>query len=703
MALTKIKTSGIADNAITNAKMADDAIDSADFANASIDNIHVATGLDAVKLADGTVTNTEFQYINTLSSNAQTQISAKSPTAGNASLVTVGTIGTGVWNGTPITSAYLNPAQTAITSLGTLTSLTSSGDITTDGIFKVDSAPDSDVIVFDQSGRKEAIKTTFSATAMLSTMVFKTSTGATDGSMDDALTLKGNKATFAGDIVGNARLQISKDGDGEFVGEIFNGHSTGHGLKIRGGSSGSQYALYVADYNQTNSLFYVMGDGAATFAGNIDGVTQTLTSTSEYSNSGLVESATFRVRNNHDGYGSNIATFQGDNTGAGGLYLSIFPHSSTYMGIQAREGATAGAVQNLKIQPAGGTTAFGGAVTTGGALYVNSSDLTLDGSNYKSELILHTDDGGSMRSGVWMRGGSVSSGVYQANLFMRAFRGGDYKPWSDATDYDSAIWTTTSSSNYGSLWFGTRGTQALKIDTSQNATFYGDLLFDNSSRSIGNSTNRVHHMYMRQGGAISFGDSTNTNPIGITEGEWNSYGTDNDRMSIYFRSTMKFYGYPGGTTLALTMSASGAVAVAGAFSKGSGSFKIDHPLPSKKDTHHLVHSFTESPRADLIYRDKVTLVDGSATVNIDTVAGMTDGTFVLLCDDVQCFTSNESDWKAVKGSVAGNILTIECEDSNSTADISWMVIGDRKDKHIMETDWTDENGKPIVEPEKENA
>ena len=81
MALTKIKTSGIADNAITNAKMADDAIDSADFADGSIDNVHVATGLDAVKLADGTVTNTEFQYINTLSSNAQTQISAKAPIA----------------------------------------------------------------------------------------------------------------------------------------------------------------------------------------------------------------------------------------------------------------------------------------------------------------------------------------------------------------------------------------------------------------------------------------------------------------------------------------------------------------------------------------------------------------------------------------------------------------------------------------------
>ena len=150
----------------------------------------------------------------------------------------------------------------------------------------------------------------------------------------------------------------------------------------------------------------------------------------------------------------------------------------------------------------------------------------------------------------------------------------------------------------------------------------------------------------------------------------------------------------------MRISDGGAVSVVGALSKGSGSFKIDHPLPAKKDTHHLVHSFVESPRADLIYRDKVTLVNGSSTVNIDTVAGMTEGTFVLLCDDVQCFTSNESDWDAVKGSVTGNILTIESQNPACTAEIAWMVIADRKDEHIMGTEWTDENGKPIIEPEK---
>jgi uncharacterized protein YaiE (UPF0345 family) len=144
----------------------------------------------------------------------------------------------------------------------------------------------------------------------------------------------------------------------------------------------------------------------------------------------------------------------------------------------------------------------------------------------------------------------------------------------------------------------------------------------------------------------------------------------------------------------------GNTTIAGSLSKGSGSFKIDHPLPAKTDTHHLIHSFIEGPQADNIYRGKVDLVNGSATVNIDTVAGMTEGTFVALNREVQCFTTNESNWDAVKGSVSGNILTIESENSESTATISWLVIGERKDQHMYDTDWTDDDGKVIVEPLK---
>jgi hypothetical protein len=143
----------------------------------------------------------------------------------------------------------------------------------------------------------------------------------------------------------------------------------------------------------------------------------------------------------------------------------------------------------------------------------------------------------------------------------------------------------------------------------------------------------------------------------------------------------------------------GNVTISGSLSKGSGSFKIDHPV--KPDTHHLVHSFVEAPQADNIYRGKVELLDGVATVNIDTVAGMTEGTFALLNREVQCFTSNESGWTAVRGKVDGNILTIEAQDPACTDTISWMVVGERQDQHMYDTDWTDENGKVIVEPLKE--
>lgn len=138
----------------------------------------------------------------------------------------------------------------------------------------------------------------------------------------------------------------------------------------------------------------------------------------------------------------------------------------------------------------------------------------------------------------------------------------------------------------------------------------------------------------------------------------------------------------------------------GSISKGSGSFRIEHPLPALSETHDLVHSFIEGPQADLIYRGKATLVDGLALVNIDEAATMTEGTFVILCRDVQCFTTNETDWTPVRGSVEGNILTIEAKDSKSTATISWMVIGERQDKHMIDTGWTDETGKVIVEPLK---
>jgi hypothetical protein len=138
--------------------------------------------------------------------------------------------------------------------------------------------------------------------------------------------------------------------------------------------------------------------------------------------------------------------------------------------------------------------------------------------------------------------------------------------------------------------------------------------------------------------------------------------------------------------------------VAGAFSANSKSFLIPHPLANLESTHNLRYVSVEAPQADLYYRGKLTLVNGRGQANIDEAATMTEGTFEALCREVQCFTTNETGWDLVKGKVIGNIIYIESQNTESTDEISWLVIGERKDKHMMDTSWTDENGKVIVEP-----
>jgi hypothetical protein len=126
-------------------------------------------------------------------------------------------------------------------------------------------------------------------------------------------------------------------------------------------------------------------------------------------------------------------------------------------------------------------------------------------------------------------------------------------------------------------------------------------------------------------------------------------------------------------------------------------FRIKHPIPSMNDTHYLVHTSIEGPQADLIYRGKVQLANGKAEVNIDLASKMTDGTFELLCQDVQSYTTNESGWSLTKSYVVENILHIEAQDETANDIISWLVIGERNDDGIKNSAITDENGHVIVE------
>ena len=95
-------------------------------ANASI---KASAAIDATKIADGSVTSAEFQYINTLSSNAQTQLDAKSPSAGSSSIVTVGALDSG-----SITSGFgnINIGSSTFTTTGAVATgaITAGGTIT---------------------------------------------------------------------------------------------------------------------------------------------------------------------------------------------------------------------------------------------------------------------------------------------------------------------------------------------------------------------------------------------------------------------------------------------------------------------------------------------------------------------------------------------------------------------------------------------
>jgi hypothetical protein len=215
----------------------------------------------------------------------------------------------------------------------------------------------------------------------------------------------------------------------------------------------------------------------------------------------------------------------------------------------------------------------------------------------------------------------------------------------------------------------------------------GRLVF---STTLAGASSPTERMRLDNTGNLTIASNFSTTDFGLchTNGFFRSHRSSG--VSVCFNGQLS-----GSSTSTIT--AAGDATFNGALSKGSGSFKISHPLPEKTDTHYLYHSFIEGPQADLIYRGHVQLVNGTASVNIDEAARMTEGTFEALCTNVCCFTSNESDWTAVRGSVSGNILTIEAQDPASTADICWMVVGERKDQHMLDTGWTDANGRVITE------
>ena len=379
----------------------------------------------------------------------------------------------------------------------------------------------------------------------------------------------------------------------------------------------------------------------------------------------------------------------------------------------------------------------------------NNNLLTVDASDYVSLYGAGTKRFETDGAGVLITGKVGIGGTASANLdLIDANNSQDLRVYSQGLSNTSKLQLRTGNSgnciiemgdtmdadiggirytNYGDenwMGFTTNASERLRITSTGALTFDGTTSGHGTSGQVLTSNGNASPSWQTAGGGGTPGGSNTQlqinnngafggcnleyNPTHLDGGlEWaNSSGTPAAAIRCYHSSigggddSMLFYtggGLLGTINLRIF---NNSVTVYGSLTKGGGSFRIPHPLPALNATKDLAHSFIEGPQCDNLYRGKVDLVGGTATINIDTKAGMTEGTFVVLNRDIQCFTTNETGWTAIKGSVSGNILTITAQDNTCTDTISWMVIGERQDPTVKGLDLTDADGNLIVEPDQ---
>ena len=172
---------------------------------------------------------------------------------------------------------------------------------------------------------------------------------------------------------------------------------------------------------------------------------------------------------------------------------------------------------------------------------------------------------------------------------------------------------------------------------------------------------------------------------------WTHQADGTTYISSYAKTGHFWYDAPdsGSITTLMSLNSSGNLTVAGSLSKGSGSFDIPHPVTEGK---RLRHSFIEGPYADLIYRGTVTLGAEPITICMDEQYSMTEGTWKALNTNPWSIVSASG--KLVEWSLDECKLTITGDEGTVC---QWMVIGERKDPHMIDTNISDNDGRIVLE------
>jgi hypothetical protein len=145
--------------------------------------------------------------------------------------------------------------------------------------------------------------------------------------------------------------------------------------------------------------------------------------------------------------------------------------------------------------------------------------------------------------------------------------------------------------------------------------------------------------------------------------------TDTTSIGLTLRTTEG-----GAVRDAIVMAPNGDVAIAGSLSKGSGTFKIDHPLdPENK---YLYHSFVESPDMMNVYNGNVALDDtGVATVELPSYFEALNKDFRYQLTAIGAPGPN----LYVADKISGNRFSIA--GGSPGMEVSWQITGIRKDPY----------------------
>ena len=115
----------------------------------------------------------------------------------------------------------------------------------------------------------------------------------------------------------------------------------------------------------------------------------------------------------------------------------------------------------------------------------------------------------------------------------------------------------------------------------------------------------------------------------------------------------------------------------------------------------LYHNSLEGHRYDNIYRGKKVISGGYGEINIDTdcntTCGMAIGTFAALNSNPFLYLRNNQTFDNVIGYIDNGIIKVNCENISEDIEIEWMVIGERKDNAIKNTQLTDNQGRLLCE------